>query len=589
MMEEGRMSKDRSRRSKRRDQNGQTENVRELPGIHSGGEPRLLKGIAVLGVAAVISKLLGTIQKIPLQNLAGDEAYGIYSVVYPFYVLVLFLTTAGFPVAVSKLVSEQVATGNWREARRIYHVSSVILVITGTLAFLLLYTGAGHIAGWIGASHAEHAIRSISFALLLVPYMAAVRGYYQGLQDMVPTAVSQVAEQTVRVAVMIVLIIYLTNLDASSGTIAAGATFGSAAGAAAGLAVMLLYDVRRQRHSGGRRHQSSQHHAIDPDGSSSAKTNTHVLALARRISRHALPVAIGSVAVPVISMIDSFTLPNMLVRFHDLGEHEALERFGVYARGLPLVQLVAMLFSSVAVALVPSLSNARARGEHDLIIKRSTIALRLTWMIGLAASCGLAVASMPINIMLFTDAKGTWTMAIVAWIALFSSLNVVTAAILQGLGREKLPAIHLLSATVVKIVLNIMFIPFLGIAGAAWSGVIAYAIAGWLNLRAVIIHTGLSVRTRNDVSRPVLSVIIMTGVLLILYGLFGWLGGWLDIDAEDRLWNTVQSLIMIGSGVCAFGIAALRSGALSEEDLALVPVLHRFLAPLMGKKKSLKT
>ncbi len=166
------------------------------PGTAVHGGTRLIRGVAILGLAAAISKLLGTLQKIPLQNLAGDEAYGIYSAVYPFYVLVLFLATAGLPAAVSKLVSEQAALGNWREARRIYRLSSYLLTGTGIAAFLFLYAGAGLIASWIGSAQAEQALRSVSFALLIVPLMAASRGYYQGLQNMIPTAVSQVVEQT---------------------------------------------------------------------------------------------------------------------------------------------------------------------------------------------------------------------------------------------------------------------------------------------------------------------------------------------------------------------------------------------------------
>jgi len=549
------------------------DDMNDLRSAAADGTPRLMKGIAILGAAAVISKLLGTLQKIPLQNLAGDEAYGIYSAVYPFYVLIMFLAIAGFPVAVSKLVSEQVALGNRHEARRILLVSSLILSVTGLISAAFLYFGAGLVAGWIGASQAEPAIRSVSFALLVVPFMAALRGYYQGLQDMVPTAVSQVAEQTVRVAVMIALIIILTGEGAASGVIAAGATFGSAAGALAGLLVMLTYDVRRQgalrrRRHLGRRNQEAVSGAYE---------------LARRIARHAWPVALGSIAVPIINMVDTFTLPNLLVRFHQMSEQEALEQFGVYARGLPLVQLVSMLFSSMSVALVPALSNARALGADDLVKRQTTIALRLTWMIGLAASCGLAVVSLPVNIMLFTDAAGTWTMAFTAWTAVFSALNVVTIAILQGFSLEKLPVVHMFVATAVKIALSVCLIPLFGIAGAAWSGVLAYAAACIMNLRAVAAHANIRISVRNDVLKPILSVIVMSGALAGLYGVFALLGHWFDADTDGRIWNTVQSLVMIVAGAGVFGIAAVSSGALRESDLKLVPGLYRRVAPLLHR------
>jgi len=536
------------------------------------GNRRLIKGVAVLGAAAVISKLLGTLQKIPLQNIAGDEAYGIYSAVYPFYVLILFLATAGFPTAVSKLVSEQAAVGNLQEARRIYRLSSLVLLLTGIAGFLFMYLGADLIAGWIGSQHAQPAVRCASYALLIVPIMAASRGYHQGLQNMIPTAVSQVVEQTVRVTVMIILLVLLTEAQASSGTIAAGATFGSAAGAAAGLLVMLLYDLRDR--------SAREHKARVRPGVRRERTPRSMLL--RRIVSYAMPVAIGSIAVPIISMIDSFTLPQLLMR-QGMDESEALHQFGVYSRGLPLVQLVAMLFSSMAAALVPSLSDALTQREHALVRRRAELSIRFTWLIGLAASAGLAAVSLPVNIMLFTDTTGTWTMVIVSWMALFSSLSATTAAVLQGISQERLPAVHLLLAALLKILLNLLLIPYVGIAGAAWSGVIAYTAASWLNVRAVMRHIGITWRWREDLARPFLSVGAMLAVIAMLYGLFALLAKLTGTPESDRLWNTGQAIVMIAVGAAVFGLASLRIGVLSEAELQMVPGVYKRLAPLLRR------
>src|SRR5690554_5803924 len=132
----------------------------------------LVNGAAILGIAAMISKLLGTLQKIPMQNIGGDEAFGIYNAVFPFYTLILFLATAGFPIAVSKFVSEYTAQGNTFEARRVLRVSSVILSITGVIFFGILFFGSGLIAQLIDNSKTELAIQSVSLALLFVPVMA---------------------------------------------------------------------------------------------------------------------------------------------------------------------------------------------------------------------------------------------------------------------------------------------------------------------------------------------------------------------------------------------------------------------------------
>src|SRR5690606_7483508 len=145
-------------------------------------------------------------------NIAGDRAYGIFSAVYPFYTLILFLAMAGFPVAVSAFVAERVSRGDAVNARRVLRTASVLLAAGGAAGFALLYFGADTLAAWRGDAYTAPAIRSISFALLFVPLMSALRGYFQGYHDMMPTAVSQVAEQFVRVGTLVAILLMLPRL-----------------------------------------------------------------------------------------------------------------------------------------------------------------------------------------------------------------------------------------------------------------------------------------------------------------------------------------------------------------------------------------
>ncbi len=133
---------------------------------------RWMEGALVLGLAAAVSKALGTLQKIPLQNLAGDQVFGIYNAVYPLYILITFLATAGFPLAVSAFVAERASKGQYGEARRVLRIAAAILSMSGLLFFAGLYWGADLLAGWIGVQDTAAAIRSVSFALLIVPVMS---------------------------------------------------------------------------------------------------------------------------------------------------------------------------------------------------------------------------------------------------------------------------------------------------------------------------------------------------------------------------------------------------------------------------------
>lgn len=524
--------------------------------VMSGG--RLLKGAAVLGIAAVISKLIGTMQKIPLQNVAGDAVFGIYNAVYPLYIMILFLATAGFPLVVSKFVSEQIAAGRHDEAKRVLYISIGVLSCTGAVCFCFLYFGASWLADIMGAGQTEKAIRSVSFALLLVPVMSALRGYYQGYQNMLPTAVSQVAEQFVRVATMFGLLIVLVRFQYGPEWIAAGATFGSVTGAVAGLAVMLWY---WRRESG----TSTQRQIRD-------REREPAWSLIRRLISYALPICLGSIAMPVLTLVDSFTMPRLL-QLKTGDEFAALYQFGLYNHGLPLVQLVAMIASSMSAALVPAIAEANSRGDRDAIQRRTEMAIRIAWFIGLASSFGLAELAKPMNVMFFKTAEGSAAMAILGFTALLGTLNIVAGNVLQGCGAVMAPAVYLFIAAALKVAGNALLMPRWGIDGAAVSAVIAYLAAGGLALAHVLRLTGIAFSLRAYVIRPLAAVGVMSAVLLAVQAA----GAYLPLP--ERAGAAVVTIAGVAAGALAYGIALLRTGAISESELLAIPKLkHKHVA-----------
>lgn len=493
----------------------------------------LLRGAAVLAAAAVVSKLIGTLQKIPLQNLAGDTVFGIYNAVYPLYVLILFMATAGFPLVVSKFVSECVAAGRPAEAGRVLRVASIVLTGTGLVCFVLLYFGAETIAGWMGLPQTAPAIRSVSFALLVVPLMSALRGYYQGFQSMLPTAWSQIWEQTVRVATMFTLLVVLLGAGADAATVAAGATFGSVTGALAGLGVMLWYRSRETREkradrgtgplAGDAGGAAAMHSAPDSanaregvveapgcdlaarptretadryhrpqagppvpstntagqtgPGQRGASAGESDWRLMRRLAAYALPLCLGTIAMPILTLTDSFTIPRLLLQ---RGEDAAgaLFQFGLYNHGLPLVQLVAMIASSLSAAIVPAVAEARQRSDAAALRQLAATSLRLCWLLALPAASGLALLAEPINMLFYKTTEGSFTMALLSFTALGSAVNIIAASVLQGIGAVRAPALYLLLAAAVKAAGNVALVPRYGITGAAAAAVAAFALAG---------------------------------------------------------------------------------------------------------------
>jgi O-antigen/teichoic acid export membrane protein len=540
----------------------------------------LLRGAAILGLAAVVSKLLGTLQKIPLQNIAGDQVFGIYNAVYPLYIFILTLATAGFPIAVSKFVADCSSQGDLEEAGRVFRIAAGLLALTGLLGFAALYTGADGIAAAIGMRDAAPGIRSVSFALLAAPVMAAVRGYFQGLGDMVPTAVTQVIEQLVRVAVMIGLMLWLIARHAGPAAIAAGATFGSTAGAAGGLAAVLFFWRRRGRLA---RRRSPE--AAGRNGEDSRGSRESAVQFIRRFAAFAIPVCLGSVALPVLTLVDAFTVPRRLAA-GGLTEAAAAHWFGIYNHGLPLVQLVTMIATSMAAALVPAVAQAAAANDPRLLQTRTEPVLRFTWLVGLAAAFGLAVTALPVNVMLFAAPDGWRAMSIVAFTALFATLHVVSGCMLQGLGAVVVPARSLFAAAILKAAGNLLLVPVWGIEGAAVSAVIAYAAAAALNLRALRALAPQALPPRRFLLRPVAAALCMSLAVLAVEGSLLHLLNSTEL-MPLRLRHTAAALAAVAAGAAVYAAALLRTGAVQPAELSAIPGFATRWQPVLLKLRLL--
>ncbi|WP_440115092.1 putative polysaccharide biosynthesis protein [Paenibacillus sp. QZ-Y1] len=584
---------------------------------------RLLQGAFVLGLAAIISKIIGAFQKIPLQNLGGDGVFGIYNTVYPFYMLVITIAAAGLPIAVSKFVAEQNALGRPEEGRRIIRLSSMLLGGIGLALALLMYTGAPLIGNLIGNGSVIPSIRAASLALLFVPLMTGLRGYFQGLQQMVPTAVSQVVEQTVRVTIMIVLLLWLMERDASLETIAAGAMFGSVAGGLAGLLVMLVYVYRHRRKNreqlsvsarteragegtpeSSHRYNDRGHHGLktirpqvireeEITGRKSMEIN--LLPPQQRsngewiktLLMYAIPVCLGSLAVPLMNLVDTFTVPRLLRR-EGLDEIQSMVSFGIYNRGLPLVQLVTMLATSLSVLFIPAMAEARLKGGPEAVRQQAGLALRWFWLIGLAASAGLAVLAEPINRMLYGDAAGTEALRYMALTAAGSTVSIIAAALLQGLGAVRAPAFSMLAAAGVKALLNVMLVPALGISGAALAGAVAYMLAAGLNVALLVRLTAMRPAPGAVLAKPALVIAAMSlAAIGTAWAAEVVLGG-IGIAADRRLAAVGVSLLGVAAGSAVFLLAAARTGLLTAAELAAVPKLGPRLAKALRRLRVLR-
>ncbi len=518
------------------------------------GNKSFLKGAVILGIAGIIVKIMGAFFRIPLGNIIGDEGMGYFHASYPIYVLLLTVSTAGIPTAISKLVSEKNAIGDRYGAHRVFKMSFLLLLITGLVTSLTMLFGAKLIVNIVKApSEAYYSMIAIAPALFFVPLMAAFRGYFQGLQDMVPTAISQVIEQFGRTVVGLLLALFLLHKGIDFA--AAGASFGAAAGGITG-AIIIIYIYYNRR--------AKIFHEIHSKPLLKQDSSTKIL---YRIMAISLPITLGAAVIPVVTLID---LTIVMRRLQDIGfsAEVANELYGQLTGFVaPLINLPQIITVGLAVSLVPAISDAVQRKNMPLIRDTVQTGTRVALLIGLPSAIGLVTLSRPIMLLLYpmkqTSAiNAAEILSVLGFGVIFLTLVQTFTGILQGLGRPTIPVANLFIGAVLKIIATYILtgIPSININGAAIGTVLAYATAALLNFLAIRRLTKTRFNVSNFVIKPLISVAAMSISVLFIYG-----------RLVDSLGNSITTLIAVAIGALIYGLMLLTTGGIKKSDFEMIP------------------
>lgn len=536
-------------------------------------EKSFVKGALILAAAGMFTKLLGAVYRIPLYNMIGDVGVGYFQMAYPIYAALLAISTAGIPVAISKMVAERVAKGNSRGAYQILKIALTLMLMTGLTFSLLLYFGAEYYANNIlRAPLAVYSLRSIAPGIFLVVIMAAFRGFFQGNQTMIPTAVSQIVEQIIRV----ITIFYLSWLLLSNGVefAAAGATFGVVTGSLAGVAVLLIFFMFDKR--------KKEELAFSADllQESSGQILKQMIYLA-------LPITLGSLVLPLIQMADAAIVPRRL-QAAGFNRVDAVALYGnLTGAAMPLVNVPTLFTLALAQSLVPSISEASALKNSSLIKSRSTLAIKLTLLIGLPSTIGMFVLATPISVMLYNNAQVAIPLAIASFAIVFLTLHQTTSALLQGMGRTVIPVINLLIGVVLKVILNytLTAVPALNIRGPAFGTVLSYGVSSVLNLFIFLNIVGMSFSVVNFILKPLITSGGMGLTVYLSYPVILRLLTNLDVLQSERILVSLSVGIAVGLGVIVYGFLLLISGAITEKDLENIPKIGTKITRLLRKIK----
>jgi len=498
-----------------------------------------LQGAFILTLAALFTKVLSAFYRIPYQNIAGDMGFYIYQQVYPFYGIFLALSTYGYPVAISKMIAEN--------KQSVYEVAIVrfsfyFLSFIGMVMFSILYFGASFLATIMGDAQLVALIRAISFAFLLLPFTSVCRGYFQGRGEMVPTAVSQVVEQLIRVGAILFLSFLLLHYGFTVYDAGAGAMFGSLIGSFAALVVLAAYMLRKQMNIRASIRLPKQE-----------KRKVFLF-----LAIHGVTICLANMVLVLMQLVDSLTLLPLLQQA-GLGEFAKTAK-GIYDRGQPFIQLGTVAATSFSLALVPMLSQRQAHREGVYT------AARLAFVIGLGAVVGLVCILKQANTMLFKDHAGAMELTILATSILFTSLTLTFIAILQGLGDVFRPLFIVCIGMMLKWVFNIWFVPSWHTVGAAIATCAAYAIMFIIALFYV----------QKRMERPLLSIITVMKTMQAAVVMAMIVIGYVMLTNElsvhhGRLFSSLQAIGGVFIGAFVYIIMIVKKGIFTEKELFALP------------------
>lgn len=559
-----------------------------------------VNGAAILSFAGIIVKILGAIFRIPLSSIIGSEGMGLYQLAYPMYSFLLVISSAGFPVAISRLVAQAVNVGDYKLADKTFRLSRKLMFVLGAVATVIMLLASGFVANKQGNADSRYALMAIAPAILFVSVMSAYRGYFQGMQNMVPTAISQIIEQFIKL---------IAGLGFAAIFVRYGVEWG-AAGAVGGVMlsefVALIYIVfLYSRAKPGIR--------ADIKSMTTETENITSKQIIKDILLIAIPVAIGSAIMPLVSMIDQLIVINGLktiVPFIDgvpfgvehfaeyaskhgvevstalsmtqiASEYEALYNdyltsiatslYGIMSGNCSPITALPLIFStSLAISIVPAVSKFHAKRNKRGVHETSSTSLRLTSLIAYPCAVGIFVMAEPIIRVLYST-LAEWEVPFAVSCLRVMSLTLLvlplihsSTAVLQGIGKQNIPVINLaIGAIFIKIPLTYILVknPALNILGAATSSVCIYAFAAILDVICVVYFTRLKVPVISTFIKPLVSSAIMG------------LAAFMSYDILIRL--TSSYIISMGLGVIVgvifYFVLVLVMHMIRKDDLKYVP------------------
>ncbi|MGD6902674.1 putative polysaccharide biosynthesis protein [Bacillus infantis] len=503
---------------------------------------KLLRGTFILTLGTIISKVLGLFYVIPFYRIVGDHGNALYQYSYVPYTIFISIATAGIPLAVSKFISKYNALEEYAVGRKLFKSGLIVMLCSGIISFLVLYFAAPVLAEISipdndldsSVKDVTTVIRAVSFALIVVPFMSLIRGFFQGHQSMGPSAVSQVIEQIVRIVFLLAgAYIVLEWMGGSLVTAVSVATFAAFVGAIGSLAILIWYWYKRKSHL--------DELLLQDKGT----MDISLKEMYKEIIIYAAPFVFVGLANPLFQFIDQLTFNRAMsgIGLADQAETAfAVLNFQTHK----LVIIPVSLATAFSLTLVPAVTRAFTDNDRTSLNKQLNQTFQVLLFLTLPAAAGLSLLAEPVFTVFYEHKElGTEVLRTYAPVAMLFSLFSVTAAILQGINEQRFTILSLLVGLLVKLSLNIPLIRLMETQGAVLATTLGYTAAILINLYVIRTYADYPFR-----------LVVRRSLLIILFTAFMFAGTAVSYKLLTLFLSpasTIQSLIIIF--ICA-GIGA---------------------------------
>ena len=510
-----------------------------------------LQGTALLAMATAIVKVIGALYKIPLNAIIGEQGFGYFNTAYEIYNVLLMISTAGLPVAMSRMISQASSLKHYNQVRRIYNTARGIFLALGITGSLLMTLFCRQLAVFQNQPDAWAAIGCLGPCVLLICIMSTYRGFFQGQSNMLPTSISQVLEAVVKLIVGMVAALALLKLTNSIPLAAGGAILGVTASCL--VSAVYLFGCFRKTYT--------QLPGTNEPPRSYADTAKGLLIIA-------IPITIGSAGLQLLTMLETKIYMGRLL---ELGYSQAAADTmrGIYGMTQTIFNMPCAFITPITISIIPAITAQLTLCNYAEAKATEESAARITGLISMPCAFGLGLLAEPVTALLggYTGDNlvlSSKLMTILGFSIMFNAVVLVTTAIMQAHGHAGRPVVNMLIGGVLK--LAAVFIltgnPNIGIVGTPVGTLLCYVAICVLNLysiRTMLDHPPAIVK---NLARPFLASAIM-GIFV-----YGSLQGLKYLGVTSRLILCALPIII---GVAVYLVAAVRIKVVTREDCLLLP------------------